>query len=417
MAQGLAKQALLWYNKSMEQTIIHVDMDAFFAAVEVRDNPELRGKPLIIGALPSERGVVATCSYEARKFGVRSAMNIKEAYRLCPHGIYMHPSRHKYKESSDRIREIWNTYTDLIEYISLDEGFLDVTKSARVFGGARAVAMQIKKRTLEKIGLTCSVGIGYSMTAAKLASEEKKPDGFFEILTPQALVELIIDRPVRIVYGVGPKTAETLQAIGIKTVRDILANKPAVIQLLGNMGHHIIDLAEGIDPRQVTPHFESESKSQGREHTFQHDTDDFEYLKDVLRLIAKDLSLKIRLEGIFARTVTLKVKYTDMRQITRAKSGDTVYRARDIYNIAAALLDGIEHRPVRLVGITLSGFSDSDMKQFTLEDVANPHEDERRAALDDALLKLQRKFGSSIIKTGDELIAEQRFGSDDIRDE
>lgn len=393
----------------MDKTIIHVDMDAFYAAVEARDNPELRGKPLIIGALPNERGVVSTCSYEARKYGVRSAMSIKEAYQLCPQGIYMHPNPRKYKEVSGRIHEIWLSYTDLVEYISLDEGFLDVTGSAALFGGAKKVGLAIKERTKAETGLTCSVGIGYSKMSAKLASEEKKPDGFFEIPSPEALKALIIDRGVRIIYGVGPKTAETLQKAGINTVRDLLANKQAVIRLLDNHGRQIIRLAEGIDDRQVTPYYEAKAESLGKEHTFQHDTADFNYLKDVLRLIAKDLSLKIRLDGVYARTVTLKVKYANMKLITRSKSGDAVCRAKDIYKTAASMLDAVEKRPIRLVGISLSGFTESYFRQMAIEDIGSQREEQRRESLDKALLELQRRYGGGVIKTGDEMIAEKRF--------
>jgi len=182
----------------MNRIILSVDMDMFFAAVEIRDNPELKGKPLIIGALPHERGVVSTCSYEARKYGVRSAMSIKEAYRLCPQGIYMHPNMKKYKEASDAVHGIWAAYTDLIEYVSLDEGFMDITGSAHLFGagssggGAEKIANEIKKRTKSETGLTCSVGIGYSIMSAKLASEELKPDGLFSIPNPESLISLII---------------------------------------------------------------------------------------------------------------------------------------------------------------------------------------------------------------------------------
>lgn len=398
----------------MNKTIIHVDMDAFYAAVEVRDNPELGGKPLIIGALPHERGVVSTCSYEARKFGVRSAMSIKEAYRKCPNGIYMHPNMHKYKEASDRIHDIWLTYTDLIEYISLDEGFLDVTGSAPNFGGARDVGLQIKARTLQETGLTCSVGIGYSKTSAKIASEEKKPDGFFEIPDPESFRELILDRNVRIIYGVGPKTAETLLQAGITTVREMLDNKQAVIRVLGNLGNEVIELAEGIDNRQVTPFFEAKAKSISREHTFQHDVSDINYLKDALRLLARDLSLKIRLEGIFARTITLKVKYSNMKQITRSKSGDAICGAKEIYKISAAMLDTVERRPIRLLGIGLSGFAGSDFKQMTIEDLGDTRDNKRKEALNNTLLELQRRYGGEIIKTGNEMIAEKRFESEDI---
>ena len=401
----------------MDRIIIAVDMDAFYAAVEVRENPALRGKPLVIGALPGERGVVSTCSYEARKFGVRSAMSIKEAYRLCPDGIYMHPSMRKYKEASDQVHQIWLSYTDVIEFISLDEGFLDVTGTAHNFGGAgsdaasaaRKIGIEIKERTLAETGLTCSVGIGYSIMSAKLASEEKKPDGFFEIQSPAALQSLIIDRSVRVIYGVGPKTAGALQEAGIVTVRDILDNKPAVIGLLGNHGRQIIDLAVGKDDRTVTPYYESEAKSIGREQTFQQDVTDISYLKDALRLIARELSLKIRLDSIYARTVTLKVKYKDMKQITRSKSGDAINSAKDIYGIASLLLDTVDRRPIRLVGISLSGFADSDYRQLTMDDMGGEKGKRRKESLDKALLELQRKYGGSVIKTGNEMIAERRF--------
>ena len=393
----------------MDRTIIHVDMDAFFAAVEVRDDPSLIGKPLIIGALPHERGVVATCSYGARVFGVRSAMSIKEAYKLCPHGIYMHPNGSKYKEASKQIHEIWLTYTDIIEYISLDEGFLDVTGSAAHFGGATRVGMLIKERTKEETGLTCSVGLGYSKTAAKIASEEKKPDGFYEIPNPEAFRNLIMDRGVRIIYGVGPKTAESMQKAGIHTVRDVLSNRQKIIQLMGNHGKQIIDLAEGIDDREVTPFYDSEAKSISRECTFQHDISDMDYLKDALRLLARELSLKIRMDGLFVRTVTLKVKYANMKLITRSRSGDATNSAKEIYETVASMLDKVEKNPIRLVGIGLSGFTESDYRQMTLDDMDGIHKQKRKDTLDSAVLELQRRYGGNVIKTGNEIIAEKRF--------
>ena len=394
---------------NMDKTIIHVDMDAFYAAVEARDNPELRGKPLIIGALPHERGVVSTCSYEARKFGLRSAMSIKDAYRLCPQGIYMHPNMRKYEEASERIRKIWLSYTDAVEFISLDEGFLDVTGSKALFGEARAIGRQIKERIKTDTSLTCSVGVGYSMMSAKLASEEKKPDGYFEILSPAALKELIIDRNIRVIYGVGPKTADALQKAGIITVRDVLADKQALMRLLDNQGRHIINLAEGIDDRQVTPFYRAKSKSQGKEYTFQHDITDFDYLKDVIRLIAKELSLSIRLEGVYIRTVTLKVKFSNMKLITRSKSGDAINRANDIYRAAAAMLDTVDRRPIRLVGVMLSGFTETNQRQLTLDDMNRLRGEMKKGALDKALLDLERKYGGGIIKTVNEIKAEKNL--------
>jgi len=339
--------------------IVHVDMDAFYAAVETLERPELIGKPLIIGALPHERGVVATCSYEARKFGVRSAMSIKEAYRRCPQGIYMHPNMEKYEAASRKVHAIWADYTEICESISLDEGFLDVTDTAPFFGGAAAVGLAIKDRTRAEVGLSCSVGIGYSMMSAKLASEEKKPDGFFEILTPADLRNLIQDRGVRTIYGVGPKTAEKLQRIGITTVRHIYENPQGVEALLGNYGRQIIELAQGVDRRRVTPYVEA--KSIGTEQTFQEDTEDFDYLKSVLLLTAEKLSDDMHIRGLYARTITLKVTYADMKSITRSKSGPETARAEDMYEVAAALLDKIEKRPIRLIGISLSGLT-SDLQ-------------------------------------------------------
>ena len=386
--------------------IVHIDMDMFFAAVEIRDNPELADKPLIIGAMPSERGVVSTCSYEARKYGVRSAMSIKEAYRLCPQGIYMHPNGHKYVEVSRQIHKIWDDYTDLVEYISLDEGFLDVTGTAHLFGGAENIGREIKHRVKDETGLSCSVGVGYSMMSAKLASEEKKPDGFFQILTPETLRELIIDRSVRIIYGVGPQTAAELSKFGIQTVRDIYNNRDTVARVLGNQGQRIINLADGIDNRVVcTP---AKSQSLGKEITFQQDITDREYLKDVLRLIARELSFQIRMDGTFAKTITLKVTFKDMKKITRSKSDDATNKTNVIYSTASALLDKVEHRPIRLVGISLSGFADSEFKQLTLFDKS----DEGKNKIDDVIISIQKKYGLDAVKTGSELIAEKRLNAD-----
>lgn len=388
----------------MEKVIIHVDMDAFYAAVEVRDNPTLARKPLIIGALPSERGVVATCSYEARKYGVHSAMSIKEAYRLCPNGIYMHPNAHKYKEASDKIHEIWDIYTDLVEYVSLDEGYLDVSGSTGLFGGAKNIAYEIKEKIKTEIGLTCSVGIGYSKMSAKLASEEKKPDGFFEIPNAYFLKKLIIDRDVRIIHGVGKKTAEELNWFGIKKVSDIYDKKQLVIERLGDNGRQIVDFAEGIDNRKVTPY--SEAKSIGTEQTFQKDILSFKYLRDMLLIMANELSFDIHKKGIYAETITLKITYADMKQITRSKTGNATNIADDIFKTASELLEKIEKLPIRLVGISLSNLTNSDNRQISFMDNSKT---ENKEKLDDVMFKLKQKYGKNSIKKANILDAESRL--------
>ena len=284
----------------MTQIILHVDMDAFFAAVEMRDDPTLRGKPLIIGSLLQERGVVSTCNYEARKYGVHSAMNIKEAYRLCPNGIYMHPNIEKYKAISHRLHEIWNSYATALEAIAFDEAYLDVTERAKDFDGARSIGLEIKRRIRDELKLSCSVGVAYSKTAAKIASEEKKPNGYFEILSPKDFVDLINDRDVRVLYTVGAMTAERLYANGIRTVRDISEHREEVVRLLGKQGRWITQLALGIDDRKVKPYRPEDAKSIGREITFQADVDDFDFITHVA-YDQKPLTRRERAENVKKR--------------------------------------------------------------------------------------------------------------------
>ena len=269
-----------------DQIIIHVDMDAFYASVEIRDNPSLRGKPLIIGSLPGERGVVATCSYEARRYGVHSAMKIRDAYRLCPGGVYMHPNMEKYKAVSEQLHAIWSSYASKLESVAYDEAYLDVKERAGDFDGARKIAREIRRRTREELGLSCSVGVAYSKTAAKMASEEKKPNGYFEILTPESFVDLVIDRDVKVLYTVGKKTAEKLYSYGIRTVRDIREQQETVKRLLGKQGEWITAVAFGKDDRKVTPYVPEKAKSISREVTFQKDVSDDAFLRDVLALLA-----------------------------------------------------------------------------------------------------------------------------------
>lgn len=367
-------------------------MDAFYASVETRDNPYLRGKPLIIGSLPGERGVVATCSYEARKFGVHSAMNIKEAYRLCPQGIYMHPNFEKYKAVSNQLHNIWDDYSTASETIALDEAYLDVTKTARTFDGARKIALTIKKRTLDELGLSCSVGVAYSKTAAKTASEENKPNGYFEIENEEAFVNLMIDRDVRALYTVGAKTAEKLYAAGINTVRDIQQNREKVIGLLGKQGYWLTQLSLGIDNRRVEPYLPQNAKSISRELTFQEDVSDDELIKDVMLLLALCVQRRAERYELYGKGVTLKITYSDMKNITRSKLVLACENAMDIYREAVKLFDQTQKRPIRLIGVGIYNLSHEGARQLSLDDFLDSPQSSSEEELNSELNRLGNKY-------------------------
>lgn len=377
----------------MNQIIIHVDMDAFYASVEMRDNPTLRGKPLIIGSLPNERGVVATCSYEARKFGIRSAMNIKEAYRRRPNGIYMHPNFDKYKAVSEQLHGIWNTYAEASEYVALDEAYLDVTKQAVTFDGAREIAHIIKRRTFDELGLSCSVGVAYSKTAAKTASEEKKPNGYFEIPDEQAFVDLMIDRDVRALYTVGAKTAEKLHAAGIHTVRDVQEKQDEVIRLLGKQGHWLTQLAFGIDNRKVEPHLPQNAKSISRELTFQEDVSNDTLLKDVLFLLSLCVEHRAKRHGLYGKGITLKITYANMKSITRSKLTASCDSAIEIYKEAVQLFDLVDKRPVRLIGAGIYNLSTEYEKQLSFDYYLKNPSQTAESELKEQFTAMQRRYG------------------------
>ena len=377
----------------MSQIIIHVDMDAFYASVEMRDNPELRGKPLIIGSLPNERGVVATCSYEARKYGIHSAMNIKEAYRRCPNGIYMHPNFDKYKEVSEKLHEIWNTYAGASEYVALDEAYLDVTKRAKTFDGAREIAQIIKRRTFDELGLSCSVGVAYSKTAAKTASEEKKPNGYFEIPDEKTFVDLMIDRDVRALYTVGAKTAEKLYAAGIHTVRDIQEKQDEVIRLLGKQGHWLTQLAFGKDDRKVVPYLPENAKSISRELTFQEDVSNEVLLKDVLFLLSLCVEHHAKRYGLYGKGVTLKITFADMKSITRSKLTASCDSAIEIFKEAVQLFEQVDKRPIRLIGAGIYNLSTEYEKQLSFDDYLQDLSRTEATELKEQFDKMQRRYG------------------------
>lgn len=354
----------------MNRIIIHVDMDAFFASVEIRDNPSFKNKPLIIGSLPKERGVVSTCNYIAREFGIHSAMNIKDAYKLCPNGIYMHPNFEKYKKVSDQIHAIWEDYTDEMEAIALDEAYLDVTDKVRNLDDARVIAHTIKQRVLDEIGLTCSVGLAYSKVAAKTASEEKKPNGYFEILNENDFVQLVINRDVGELYTVGKKTCELLNKNGIYKIYDIQNNKEKMIQLLGKRGEFIYDLSYGIDERELKPYKRENAQSMSREITFQKDVEDYDFLKDVLFLLALCVEKQLRKYHLHGMGVSLKVTYSNMKTITRSRIVHSCDYAIEIQKEAVLLLSQIEQNKIRLIGTGVYNLSNLPIKQLSFDDTS-----------------------------------------------
>ena len=365
-------------------------MDAFYASVESRDDPSLKGKPLIIGSLPTERGVVATCSYEAREYGVHSAMNIKEAYRLCPEGVYMHPNFDKYKSVSNQLHEMWSSYASASEYIALDEAYLDVTDTAGTFERATEMAKEIKRRTRDEIGLSCSVGVAYSKSAAKTASEEMKPDGYFEIPTREAFVDLVIDRDVGVLYTVGKSTEKKLKEIEIYTVRDLVDRKSEVISLLGRQGELLLEIAQGIDDRKVVPYNPEEAKSISREITFQEDVYDYGLLNDVLLLLAISVVERAGRHKLHGNGVVLKITYSDMRSITRSKTTHSCSDPLTIRKEAFEMLSSLKKRPVRLIGVGVFNLTSGGTRQTTLDEIMG--DDPSGKALEDALREMQKRY-------------------------
>ncbi len=346
----------------MELPILHVDMDAFYASVEQRDDPKLRGKPVIIGG-QSKRGVVSTASYEAREYGVHSAMPMVKARRLCPEGICLQPDHEKYKQVSAKIRQIFHQYTELVEPLSLDEAYLDVSAADE---NSVQIAHQIKRQIQNQLKLTASVGVSYNKYLAKLASDLDKPDGF-EIISPFEAEEVIYPLDVSELWGVGPKTETKLKELGLETIKDVAeADIRFLMRKLGKRGYQLHKLAQGEDKREVTP--PGEPKSIGKETTFQADTDDKQELTEYLQELSTKVATRVQNHQVQGRTVTLKLKYADFEIISRSQTVERdLSEAGDIYQVAEELLAAVElDKQVRLIGVTLSNFKNRKVEQLRL---------------------------------------------------
>ncbi len=390
-----------------ERVIMHVDMDAFFAAIEQRDNPELRGRPVVVGADPKEgkgRGVVATCSYEARAYGIHSAMPISQAWRRCPEAAYVRPRGDVYAQVSRQVRAVLEEFTPQIEPVSIDEAFLDVTGTPGLSRGKRALAEAIARRIEEVTRLTASLGVAPNKMIAKIASDMDKPRGIV-IVEPDEAQSFLRPLPTAKLWGVGEKTREILERLGIRTVGDLADfDQAGLVRRLGKHGEHLWNLARGRDQRPVEP--PGEAKSVGNEHTFETDTDDLQQVEGTLMCLCEKVAGRLRAAGLRGRTVTTKVRFEDFTTLTRAKTADDMLdEETQIYAVAVRNLRraDIEGRKVRLVGVSVSGFEEGGEHQTSLFDRPAPGEagdDEKRRRLAEAIDYIKGRYGDDALRRG-----------------
>lgn len=399
----------------MRRWIMHVDMDAFFASVEQLDHPEYKGHPVIVGGL-SSRGVVATASYEARKFGVHSAMPISRAKKLCPQGIFVYPNMARYKEISHVIHKVMEEFTPLIEPLSLDEAFLDVTGITHKFTGPKALGRAIKARVFEETGLIISAGLAPNKFLAKLASDLDKPDGLVVIPYGKEC-ESLANLPIKRIWGVGPSTERRLKHGGFLLIKDIqaLSDEKPLVPYVGNQARRIWELARGIDERPVEP--DRQIQSVGNEETYESDVEDPTVIDLELHYFANRVAKRLRKYGLMGHTVSIKVRYNDFKTISRQKRLDsTTDQERIIYDTSVLLWNKLMRertgipfvqahtsvldvpvKPIRLLGVTVSGLSTEGIVQ---EDLFSIEADEKEEKLSTVLDSLASKFGENAIMSG-----------------
>ena len=347
--------------------ILHIDMDAFYASVEQRDDPSLRGKPVAVGGSPASRGVVAAASYEARTFGVRSAIPMSRAVRLCPQLLIVRPDFQKYQQASRTVFSIFRSVTPLVEPLSLDEAYLDVTENAWEEPLGRRVAERLKSEIKEATGLTASAGVAPNKFLAKIASGWKKPDGL-TVIAPERVERFLQTLPVDALWGVGPVTAERLRERGIEKLIDVRTADPNVLrEAVGSGADWLRSLADGVDDREVEP--DSEPKSSGSENTYASDLTDLVEIQKNIDDMARDAAAWLERKALLCRTVTIKVRYSDFTTITRSHTAPATRDAEDIARRAVLLLRKTEasERPVRLLGASVHNLLDpTEVEEFSL---------------------------------------------------
>ncbi len=383
----------------MTRTILHADMDAFYAAVEARENPKIADGPIVVGADPRAghgRGVVAACNYAARKFGIHSAMPISEAYRRCPNAAYLSPRPKLYSEVSERIMQIFD---ELVEKLSIDEAFLDVTASSRLFGDGVTIARQIKRQVLELEGLTVSVGVAPNKFLAKLASDLEKPDGLVAV-QPGSELEFLRPLPVERLWGVGEKTARRLHALGLQSIGDLAQTPRALLER--HLGHahalHLHQLANGIDDRSVQPG--RGRKQIGRETTFMTDTEDRDFVRRTMLALTEEVAVRLRRRSLAAHTITVKLRLAPFETHTKRRTTDTsLFTTEAIYPVACELFAAADpgDRPIRLIGVSVSGLHELEPdRQLGLFQDGERHKNAERVA--DVLDTVSERFGRDALK-------------------
>jgi nucleotidyltransferase/DNA polymerase involved in DNA repair len=387
-----------------DRTIVHVDMDAFYASIEQMDHPAWKGKPVVVGADPVRgkgRGVVSAASYEARKFGIHSALPISTAYRLCPKAVFVRPRFKRYTELSKKVIQILGEFSPLVEQISIDEAFLDCTGTEKLFGSSLELAQHIKGRILRETGLRASVGIASNKSIAKIASDLHKPDGLC-ICQPGGEKEFMASLPLKYLWGAGRKTIDKLDSLGFKEVRDIQRSSPEKLErILGKYGIKLWELANGQDRRPVV--LSMQRKSISEEITFREDIEQDSYIEQVLFQIAENLTRKMRREGIMGRTVTLKIRLQPFQTYTRSHSmEDPINDTNTVRYTAQKLYRGFNRmgKKVRLIGIAVSNLIVIEIKstgQLELFSGAQKGE-KKRSDTDRVLDQMKRKYGDKVTR-------------------
>jgi len=377
-------------------------MDAFFASVEQRDRPELRGKPVVVGSPPDQRGVVSTCSYEARAFGIHSAMPSREAYRRCPHAVFLPPDMARYDAASRQVFEIFERFSPLIEPVSCDEAFIDVTGAHALFGSGEAIAKQIRATIHQEVHLAASIGVAHNKFLAKLGSERAKPDGLFVVPhTREGVIRFLGGMKVGNLWGVGKVTGEALMQAGYQTVADIQKGDPKKLERLfgANFTEHLLALAFGEDNRVVET--DSVEKSISREYTFLTDCSDREKIRDVIRGLVDDVGQRVRRHGFYAATGRMKLRWADFKTITRQAPFDVPVCDDFSFRAMALKLFDAEQliQPVRLIGFGVTGLSPNPREQLTLFDDGRTSR-AKKEKLCRAVDALRAKLGDAAVTPG-----------------